>query len=130
VTALVAFADLTCVPQSDRTTTAAQPTQRQRRNLRGSSEPHSAVRHGKTTLAASLAPSAETGELLASYVVGHRRRLRERQQPSPEAVHAADRAGITLRPYETWVRPHMRGAPDDAVLIFAWTPPALLAGPT
>jgi hypothetical protein len=98
VTALVAYADLTCVPQAERARTG-------------------------------LVASGATDRLLAANVAGHRRRLRQRRAPSPAAVRAADRAGITLRAHETWVRPHLRGVPADTVLTFDWTPPAALGEP-
>jgi hypothetical protein len=126
VTALVAFADLTCVPQSD--SDSDFTTRPRDRPGRSSASPTqaTAVRRGQTSISSALTPSAHTAQLLASYVVGHRRKLRTGQRASPEARREAERAGIAVRPNETWVRPHMRGVPDDIVLTFIWTPPAVL----
>lgn len=128
VTALVAFADLTCVPQSPGEPRNNPPVRRRGASPLGSSRPP--TRHGQTTLSGRLAPSSQTAALLASYVVGHRRRLRDGQAASAQARKEAELAGITLRPRETWVRPHVRGAPEDTVLVFDWTPPDVLAPTT
>ena len=55
----------------------------------------------------------------ASVVVGHRRRL-SRGAASAEAVRRARAVGIALRPGETWVQPHVRGAADITELRFRW----------
>ncbi len=64
-----------------------------------------------------------TRRWITSYVVGHRRRLRPGHRASAEAKAHAARVGITLRPGETWVSPHVRGVPPDAVLQFQWDAP-------
>jgi hypothetical protein len=66
-------------------------------------------------------PTGQTRKLLASYVVGHPRHLPEGQSPSPGARSHAKRIGVRLTPRQTWVRPHTRGVPPDAELVFDWT---------
>jgi len=130
VKALVAFADLTCVPQNLATAppVAAQRLHGHRRAGRSGPQAARSRQHGKVLFSDTLTPTVATNRLLASYVVGHRRRLKAGQRASDEARRAAEKVGITLRPRETWVRPFLRGAPDDSVLSFTWQPPAALAG--
>jgi hypothetical protein len=59
-----------------------------------------------------------------AFVAGHRRRLTDGRRASKEARERARRVGITLRPYETWVRPHTRGVPDGLEMRFRWHAPA------
>ena len=66
-------------------------------------------------------PTSQTRKLLASYVVGHARRLPEGHSPSSLARTHAERIGVTLTPRQTWVRPHTRGVPLDAELVFHWS---------
>ena len=129
VTGLVAFADMTCVPQSTAPQQQRAAPARRRSAMTALGSKRDAKRHGQTTLSARLAPSSATAVILASYVVGHRRRLRDGQTASLKARREAERAGIALRPQETWVQPHVRGVPPDTVLVFSWTPPDALARP-
>lgn len=69
---------------------------------------------------AALKPVGETRRWIASYVAGHRRRLQAGHQASSEATARASAVGIQLRRGETWVSPHVRGVPPDAVLKFEW----------
>ena len=57
------------------------------------------------------------------WVVGHRRLLPVGQQASADKVAEAASYGIKLGPGETWVSPHARGAPGDAVMPFYWDCP-------
>jgi hypothetical protein len=57
------------------------------------------------------------------WVVGHRRLLPVGQQASPDKIAEAASYGIRLAPGETWVSPHARGAPADAVMPFYWDCP-------
>jgi hypothetical protein len=66
VTALVAFADLTCIPQSDHPPEQSERRRHSPSNISAKTPRTRAVRHGKTTLAASLTPSHATAHLLAS----------------------------------------------------------------
>ncbi len=68
----------------------------------------------------------QTLGLLSSYVAGHRRRLRPGQRRSDEAARNAEAVGIQLGDGETWVRPHSRGVPEDAILTFSWNAPAIV----
>jgi hypothetical protein len=74
-----------------------------------------------------LTPVGRTRNWIASYVAGHRRRLRPGHAASPEARSRAARVGITLRQGETWVSPHVRGVPANAVLQFRWVAPTELS---
>jgi hypothetical protein len=65
-------------------------------------------------------PSRTTRAVMSSYVMGHRRRLSAGRQPSVEARRHAQSICISLRPGETWVRPHARGHPADTELVFSW----------
>lgn len=124
VVALVAYAELVCRedlaefvrPSSQR---AAPRVQTPRR--RGVSRPPSSGAGPRP--AGSFKPIGRTRSWIASYVVGHRRRLRPGQSASSEARIRAARVGITLRSGETWVSPHVRGIPADAVLQFRWDAP-------
>ena len=128
VLALRGYAELTCVP-------VTEPPVRPDRAPRGSEA--SARRGGSAitktapratpvaigrgwTLSSALEPAISTRKLLATYVVGHRRRLPSGQQPSAEAREHVKRIGITLGSHETWVKPHARGVPKGVELVFTW----------
>jgi hypothetical protein len=127
IVALAAFAELTCVdiiepsrPRLDRAPAVAQPQPRagggaRTRRPRGVARP--------SMFSPALQPIGATTQVIASYVAGHRRRLRPGQRSSDEAKAAARAVGIELQPGETWVRPHARGLPDDAELQFSWRIP-------
>ena len=80
----------------------------------------------RRTSMSGLKPIGRTARWITSYVAGHRRRLRPGHHASREARARAARVGIALRPGETWVSPHVRGVPPDAVLQFRWDSPAEL----
>jgi hypothetical protein len=124
--ALTAYAELTCVPVR-----ASEPRQNTRASAGGSRSPsgpraRSASRSQGGGLPAGFTARGQTARYLASYVAGHRRRLQPHQSHSAEAAANAAAVGIRLRPNETWVQPHVRGLPADAVLHFAWRGPAWL----
>jgi hypothetical protein len=134
VTVLEAFADLTCfdgvTPErakgSSETTnmgptvprpaendgpppsTSSQPPRSAPRNRRGSAWGQSLIMVGDDPLRG------------ASVVLGHIRRLGPDRQASSEAVKRARDLGISLKPGETWVSPHTRGAGESSVLRFEW----------
>ena len=128
VTALLGYAELTCVPQAERTgdvEPAAGDRRPQRSRTQGARsvavhalEP--ARRRAGPRLSASLHPSGDTQTMLASFVVGHRRLLSAGRQPSEDARRRAQAIGVTLAERETWVRPHARGMPANSELVFAW----------
>ena len=130
---LAAFADLTCV------VTASEPSHapiERRPSTSGShasrnGAPRSAPRATAGLIISDrLTPIGLTARHVASYVAGHRRRLRPGQRSSESAREAARREGFELRPQETWVRPHARGLAPDAELRFKWSPPASFASVT
>jgi len=123
--ALMAYADLTCLPQDD----AAQSEERDHpgRGPRNedpweTSLPARQESAGRIWLPATLEPTQETREHLASYVIGHIRRLPPGHRAGAEALAAARKVGIRLPGGTTWVQPHLRGAPRDTVLVFRWMP--------
>jgi hypothetical protein len=131
VLALVAYAQLTCVAPAERDASApsgGRTWKHARDASAGGGRPQSRTaaptRVGSLVLSASLRPTGQTAALLASYVAGHRRRLRSGRRSSERARRSAEAVGIELGDAETWVRPHTRGVPDDAVLTFAWRPPS------
>ena len=65
-----------------------------------------------------------------SFVAGHRRRLHDGYTASDEALGWARQVGIILHPYETWVRPHARGVPDNIEMRFLWDAPSELKSPS
>jgi hypothetical protein len=71
---------------------------------------------------AHLTPLGDTAANLAAHVAGHRRQLSPGWTPSTEARERARQLGIRLAPDETWVRPHVRGAPAGSELRFEWKP--------
>jgi hypothetical protein len=135
--ALLGYAELTCVPGE---ATAEEPAVAQHtegaRNRspngrrRSTPEPRplrkprrydgGGARGTSVLLPPSLVPTAPTRRYLASYVAGHKRHLSVGRHPSPDARKRAEHLGIALGPSETWVRPHARGVPDDAALVFEW----------
>jgi hypothetical protein len=125
-TTLIAYASLTC--RERLVSTSVEPGQRQ--------APPAPAREPRTRQLAAprsssfselaLEPDYHTRRLLSSYVAGHRRRLPPAKRASERARVRARRVRITLCPDETWVTPHVRGAPAEAVLRFAWTPPAVI----
>jgi hypothetical protein len=128
--ALTAYAELTCV--SPRFATPRPPNSTSsRRSLRsrvGTSRSFpSRSESAASGLPAGFRPRGDTARFLASYVAGHRRRLQPGQHHSAEAAANATAVGITLRPGETWVQPHVRGVPADAILHFAWSGPSWAA---
>ena len=131
LTALVAYAALTCVemhsdPRPAGARAAPLRGDGSRSTVRRAARASSSAGAG-SLLPADFVPTGRTREYLASYVVGHRRRLRPNQRHSDEAERAATAVGIGLRENETWVRPHARGVPDDADLEFTWRTPTSIA---
>ena len=125
--ALRGYAELTCtsdMPDTDRRVRAvALPSHQQPRHapdVRARSVRGAGGASKAWTLSTTLEPTRSTRVLLASYVVGHRRRLPPDHRPSDEAREHAKRIGIALSHSETWVKPHARGIPPDAELVFAW----------
>lgn len=129
--ALIGFAELTCVAEAERPDDPATPRRERRRPRGGSSgrdrDLGSGGGVGLNHSSPMLHPTARTADVLASYVAGHRRRLSDAAQPSEKARAAAADIGIALGPHETWVRPHVRGVPTDAELHFRWVSPMPLA---
>lgn len=129
--ALLGYAELTCVPQGasvpdarDRTSTTASTAPRLARPS-PPTHPHTGPElTSRSThrfrLSTALKPTAPTRTLLASYVVGHRRLLPVGRRPSSDARRRAQSVGIVLGERETWVRPHARGVPARAELVFDW----------
>ncbi len=126
--ALASYAELTCPPRRP----AAPPQSKQRAASQAPGarpqdrRPRSAARSqsgGSVTLPNDFRPRGNTASYLASYVAGHRRQLQPGHSHSPEAARNAAAVGITLRAGETWVQPHVRGVPADAVLHFSWSGP-------
>ena len=139
--ALLGYAELTCVPVEaaaaklpteergdrasrpsggDRPSVGSRPVSKPQSHRGGGHRPDSALLPG------SLVPTAHTRRYLTSYVAGHKRHLGVGRHPSTDARKRAKHLGIALGPNETWVRPHARGVPDDAALVFEWkTAPAV-----
>jgi hypothetical protein len=133
--ALAGFADLTCLE----IVPASRQRQRDRRTEQpGRDAPTVRPRVGHTVpsrrgrgaggfgWSSRLSPVGATGELTASFVAGHRRQLHPGQHCGEEAIATARSFGIQLRPGETWVKPHERGTPSEAVVELAWRLPAAL----
>jgi hypothetical protein len=128
--ALVAYAQLVCRedlaelvrPQTRWTPPRVQRLGRPTRQFAPSTS-------GTAQSAWTFKPIGRTRAWIASYVAGHRRRLRPGHHASSEARARARRVGITLREGETWVSPHVRGVPADAVLQFQWEAPLALRQP-
>lgn len=96
------------------------------RSSRRSTPPHELSRGHDAPSIPGFKAIGVTRSWIASYVAGHRRQLRPGHHASSEARARATRVGITLRPGETWVSPHVRGVPPDAVLQFHWEAPVEL----
>lgn len=127
--ALLAYADLTCNPRT--APAASEPLSRPSPTGRAHATSPRSIADRTVATAGQLAstaltPVGRTTDWIASYVAGHRRRLRPGQQASREARQRARQVGIALSPGETWVSPHVRGVPPDAVLVFRWSPPEAL----
>jgi hypothetical protein len=130
--ALNGLKELTCVERIDDPAIGARSGRRERRRLDGRLGPkrleerlfgrRSSLLHG-----ARLSPTPETLRWAAGYVAGHRRQLQPGQSASAEATARAADVGIKLASDETWVRPHTRGAPADAVLSFVWDAPSAIS---
>lgn len=127
---LEVYAELTCIvmpagPTDGRTRSASAPGQR--RGERRSEAPRVRPRESRAdpaaVIPATLRPQGATARFLASYVAGHRRRLHLGWQRSPDAEANAAKFGIRLGDNETWVQPHVRGVPPDAILHFTWRAP-------
>ena len=121
---LLGFADVTCI-QFD-SIAAPMPQPRRQKSGSASSVPaprrsmHGARRH---PWPGNLEPVGRWTSYSGSFVAGHRRRLNDGQTASDEACDRARQVGITLRPRETWVRPHARGIPDGLEMRFRWHAP-------
>jgi hypothetical protein len=123
--ALIGFADVTCI-QLDSSATRALPGRRP-----PASSPASVPaprRTGRTTQGghpwpSHLVPVGRWASYSGSLVAGHRRRLTAGRTASEEARQRARQFAITLRPDETWVRPHARGIPDALEMRFRWHRP-------
>jgi hypothetical protein len=127
ILALHGYADLTCVPVIERAASAERTnrsTDGSRHRVSDSSRTVTSASRprlgGGWALPSALEPVPATRALLATYVVGHRRRLSHGRRPSAEAREHAKPIGITLAANETWVKPHARGIPHDAELVFDW----------
>ena len=127
--ALRGYVELTCVPTDENPTpnVARDPESRtapagvsSRSSTRADPKPHTVPGRRDWGRTNALRPDATTRLLIASYVVGHRRRLAAGRQPSEEARQHAQRIGVALGPRETWVKPHARGIPADTELVFNW----------
>jgi hypothetical protein len=133
--ALIGFADLTCLeivqPSGARRakdSTTPKGDSSVVRAPRNRTVPTRRTRgpHG-FTWSSRLSPTGATRRLSESFVAGHRRHLHAGQHCSAEARAAARSFGIRLAPGETWVQPHERGMPSDAVIELTWRLPAGLA---
>ena len=129
--ALTAYAELTCRPpqRANRRDpiSARRPSSRSsssRGRSTGIPSPGGVDSGRVSNLPSGFSARGNTVRYLASYVAGHRRRLQPGQHHGDEAARNAAAVGITLRGGETWVQPHVRGVPADAVLHFAWSGPS------
>jgi hypothetical protein len=123
--ALIGFADVTCIhlhspamraPHEHRpTASSAASVPSPRRTSR--------IRHGGHPWPSHLVPVGRWARYSGSLVAGHRRRLTAGRTASDEAHQRARQVGITLRPGETWVRPHARGIPEALEMRFQWHRP-------
>lgn len=125
--ALIAFAEITCREQSEHHRGWRSTDGEPRGFVTAPPPPRSPATVSVRAFPPTLQPNRQTSLYLATYVAGHRRQLQPLQQASHQARAQAELVGITLRPHETWVRPHIRGVPDDAVLQFAWRAPPVIA---
>lgn len=123
--ALIGFADVTCIhlhspamrapPEHRPTATSAASVPSPRRTPR--------IRQGGYPWPSHLVPAGRWASYSGSFVAGHRRRLTAGRTASDEAHQRARQVRITLRPDETWVRPHARGIPDALEMRFEWHRP-------
>jgi hypothetical protein len=127
--ALLGFADATCI-EIEPTGTSAR-----REPARSQGRPPSPVSHHhhstqtmprKRQWPRHLEPIGHWIRYSSSFIAGHRRRLNDGQTASPEARNRARQVGIILHPYETWVRAHTRGLPEDIEIRFLWHAPTEL----
>jgi hypothetical protein len=137
--ALAAFADLTCIedavdkpardaPAHPGTTRPRAPQADPLRASRSHLPRRRRVSSRPKGLSPSLIPVGVTTQAAASYVSGHRRKLRPDQEHGDGALAIAGALGIRLHPGETWVQPHTRKAPSDYVLRFRWQGPSSPGG--
>jgi hypothetical protein len=128
--ALRAYAELTCVEQRPISAPVNNGGVRPRSGKRGratmlTSGKHQAPRVasrrvGRVRISNALFPDATTRNMLASYVVGHRRVLPDGHRPSRAAADHARLIGIGLLPGQTRVHTHIRGIAKDELLTFRW----------
>lgn len=125
--ALIVYAELTCqdLPVPDPVVPARAPQPRPQdprpRVGGGRSRPHGRPwGGGRGTLAGeSVAVAVRRALEDLRAVAGHLRRLPKGDKATPEALKAAEAAGIRVPPGHTWVRPHQRGG-AGAVVQVAW----------
>ena len=127
--ALIGFADVTCI-HLDSPATRVLPGHRPTASSAASAA--APRRTPRTTQAghpwpSRLVPVGRWASYGGSLVAGHRRRLTAGRTASEEAHQRACQVGITLRPDETWVRPHARGIPDALEMRFQWHRPLELS---
>jgi hypothetical protein len=84
--------------------------------------PRRQAREARLSWPAHIRPIGDTAANFAAHVAGHRRQLAVGSTPSVEARQRARQLGIDLAADETWVRPHVRGAPSGYELRFEWKP--------
>ena len=126
--ALLGFADATCIELVPVEGRARREPEGQRRPSRGTSHdrPATQIAPRRQKWPKNLEPVGHWVRFSGSFVAGHRRHLNDGQAASDEARDRARQVGITLRPHETWVRPHARGVPDDIEMRFRWHPQTAL----
>jgi hypothetical protein len=123
--ALIGFADVTCIhldspatralPRHRTTASSAASVPAPRRTPR--------IAPGGRPWPSHLVPVGRWASYSGSLVAGHRRRLTAGRTASEAAHRLARQVGITLRPDETWVRPHARGIPEALEMRFQWHRP-------
>jgi hypothetical protein len=127
--ALLGFADATCIELEPTGPTARRASARSRWqppasvSRRRPSEP--ALPRARRW-PSHLEPVGHWVRFSGSFVAGHRRRLNEDQTASDEARDRARQVGIILHRHETWVRPHARGVPGGIEMRFRWHAPTEL----
>jgi hypothetical protein len=126
--ALLGFADATCIELVPVEGRVRREPEGQRRPSRGTSHdrPATQIAPRRQIWPKNLEPVGHWVRFSGSFVAGHRRHLNDGQAASDEARDRARQVGITLRPHETWVRPHARGVPDDIEMRFRWRPQTAL----
>jgi hypothetical protein len=120
--ALLGFADATCIEPAPAQPAAQHERAGPTRPSRGTSHDRQAtpIAPRRQIWPKTLEPVGHWARFSDSFVAGHRRRLNSNQAASDEACDHARQVGITLRPHETWVRPHPRGVPDNIEMRFRW----------